>query len=306
MIPTSYHPGFAADIGPHIMPMRKFSLVAGELATKKWADLIAPAPVSYQELLLVHDSSYLAAIQTGEPRPLAESQKFPWSPALWPSVLLTNGGVIAAARSALQTGIGAALASGFHHSHQKQGEGFCTFNGLVLAGEILRRENRIQTLAVLDMDLHYGNGTALLAANRPWLRQLSIYGNDYWENVAYRDVSIVHHLDGDNHRSVPLPAGTDWLALKKIMEENIPWLLDEIRPDLLLYQAGADYLRDDPYSPLDLDHAALLERDRLVFRLAHERAIPLAWTLAGGYSPELEKIVRVHTNTFLAAQEIHG
>ena len=90
------------------------------------------------------------------------------------------------------------------------------------------------------------------------------------------------------------------------MRQSIPWLLDEVRPDLLIYQAGADYLRDDPYSPLDLNHAALLERDRLVFRMVQEREIPIAWTLAGGYSEDIQKIVKVHTNTFLAAQEIYG
>lgn len=305
MISTWYHPGFAADIGQHIMPMRKFSLVAEKLAQQPGIHFREPTPLTREELLLVHEATYIDAIRFGEPRSLAESQKFPWSPQLWPSVLLTNSGVLAAARCALESGISAVLASGFHHAHHKRGEGFCTFNGLVLAGELLRSEKRLKRVAVLDMDLHYGNGTASLATTRPWLRQLSIYGNDYWDNVSYRDVSILRHQDRENHRSVALPAGTDWSHLEKVILKHVPWLLEEARPDLLLYQAGADYLRDDPYSPLDLDHEALLARDRLVFRLAKEHGIPLAWTLAGGYSQDIEKIVQVHTNTFLAAREIY-
>lgn len=305
MISACHDPGFAAPIGKHIMPMRKFSLVASEIGNRGWADLIRPDPLDPEALLLVHDPAYILAIQTGEPRALAESQKFPWSPALWPSVLLTNAAVAEAGRLALENGIAAAVASGFHHSCADHGEGFCTFNGLVLAGEILRREGLLQRVAVLDMDLHYGNGTASLATSRPWLRQLSIYGNDYWDNFCFRDVSQRHHEDGPNHRSAALPAGTDWPQLEAIMRREIPWLLDEMRPDLLLYQAGADYLRDDPYSPLDLDHDALYQRDELVFQMTCQRGIPVAWTLAGGYTEDIAKVVEVHVNTFAAARAVY-
>ncbi len=302
MITAWHHPGFSADIGKHIMPMRKFQIVADSVNAK----ICAPPPVTAELLGQVHHPAYIEAIRTGEPRELAESQKFPWSPHLWESVLLTNGAVVAAGRTALDAGVSAAIASGFHHSCYDHGEGFCTFNGLILAAEILRAEGRIKSAAILDMDLHYGNGTATLAASRPWVRQVSIYGNDYWENVCYHDVSTKHHADGETHRSTAIPAGADNAILQELMEQSIPWLLDDLRPDLLIYQAGADYLRDDPYSPLDLDHAALRERDRLVFQMAKSRGIPVAWTLAGGYAEDINKIVLVHTNTFLAAEEIYG
>jgi acetoin utilization deacetylase AcuC-like enzyme len=302
MITAWYDPGFAAEIGPHRMPMRKFALVAEAID----AQIRAPHAVTQAMLATVHDENYIEAIRTGYPRGLAESQKFPWSASLWSSVLLTNGAVLAASRTALQERIGAAVASGFHHARRDRGEGFCTFNGLVLAGEILRLENALETVAILDMDLHYGNGTAHLAETRPWLRQLSIYGNDYQDNVCYRDVSILQHRDGPNHRSVALSAGTNGECLAKTMCESIPWLLDDLRPDLVIYQAGADYLHEDPYSPLALDHADLLARDRMVFSMARERDIPIAWTLAGGYCEDIQKVVRVHSNTFQAAQEIYG
>jgi len=303
-----HHPGFAAPIGPHIMPMRKFALVADALRSVDALEIIVPPPISKSDLLRVHTPEYVAAIESGEPRALAESQKFPWVPELFPSVCLTSGGVLAAAREALNTGISAALASGFHHSFAGHGEGFCTFNGLVVALEALRHEGLIQTAAILDLDLHYGNGTASLAASRPWLRAMSIYGNDYSENIAYRDVSIRHHEDGPNHVSAPLipSGGPDGPELMKTLEAHLPWLAEGQKPDILLYQAGADPYREDPYSPLDLTHEDLRARDKAVFTFAHQAGIPLAWVLAGGYTKDVTQVVQVHVNTALACLEVYG
>lgn len=302
MITAFYHPGFAAPIGEHIMPMRKFALVAEGLKAIRGVRLQEPAPATGEELRLVHTREYIDAVRSGEPRSLAESQKFPWSPALFPSVCLTSGACVAAARQALRDGVAAALASGFHHAHSDHGEGFCTFNGLVIAADALKTRGEVQTVAILDLDLHYGNGTASLAATRPHLTALSLFGNDYQANVPYRDVTVRHHEDGPNHFSVPLPAGCDGRRLNEILDDHLPVLLKSGRPDLLLYQAGADPLQEDPYSPLSLSHADLLERDRRVFEFARRQAIPIAWVLAGGYTPDIAKVVRVHLNTFEAAR----
>ena len=226
---------------------------------------------------------------------------------LYSSVLLTNGGVLAAARTALDEGTSGALASGFHHACADHGEGFCTFNGLVVALEALRAEGRIQSAAILDLDLHYGNGTASLVASRPWIRALSIYGNDYANNVPISDATLRHHADGDNHFSVPiLPSENDSASLQRLLEENLPWLIAESCPDLLLFQAGADPLRDDPYSPLDLDHRDLFLRDQKVFAFAKAHGIPAAWVLAGGYAPDLTKVVDAHVNTAIACLEVYN
>jgi acetoin utilization deacetylase AcuC-like enzyme len=304
---TAYHdPGFAAPIGDHVMPMRKFQLVADALAGRAGVRVEAPAPIAVDALLRVHTSAYVEAVRTGEPRVLAESQKFPWSPVLWPSVRLTNGGALAAAERALGEGVAAALASGFHHSHADHGEGFCTFNGLVVAAEALRAAGRIERVAVLDLDLHYGNGTASLCATRPWLVNVSIYGNDYWQNKPYADVENVRHADGPNHVSFALPNGSGRKELLAALERGTAALLERGRPDLLLYQAGADPYREDPYSPLDLDHDDLRERDRWVFAWARREGLPIAWVLAGGYTKDVAKVVAVHVGTFDAAQSVYG
>ena len=304
-----HHPGFAAPLGDHIMPISKFALVAERIReVLPEVEIAAPDPVSEADLARVHSPDYISAIRTGQPRELAESQKFPWSPELFPSVCLTNGGVLTAARVALEQGTSAALASGFHHSCADHGEGFCTFNGLVVALEALRAEGKIRTAAVLDLDLHYGNGTASLAATRPWLRALSIYGNDYWQNICYRDVRERRHADGVNHFSVPMipSGGSDRGVLMEALDQNLGWLLAEGRPDILLYQAGADPLRDDPYSPLDLSHEDLMERDRMVFEFAKSNDLPVTWVLAGGYSKDIRKVVEVHVNTARVWREVFG
>ena len=303
---TLFHdPGFAAPLGKHIMPISKFALVAAEIS-REFPDIriASPRPVTPGALLRVHTPHYIDAVQTGDPRELAESQKFPWSPELFRSVLMTNGGLLAAADLALTDGSSGALASGFHHACADHGEGFCTFNGLVIALESLRASGRIQTAAVLDLDLHYGNGTALLAASRPWLRALSIYGNDYWDNKPFRDVRHRHHDDGPNHISVPLvpTGGPDRDLLLTTLETHLSWLLNPEKPDILLYQAGADPSAKDTLGSLKLSDAGLRERDRRVFAAAAAARIPVVVTLGGGYPTEVEDIVRIHTNTVLAAR----
>ena len=312
MIKVFYHPGYAAPLGNHKMPIQKFALVAQALRSDPTIELVEPAPVELEDLLRVHDAGYVEAVRTGTPRALAESQKFPWSPELFPSVLLTQGGLLAAAREALECGqsaarqfgaASAALVSGFHHASQHHGEGFCTFNGLIVTLEKLKSESKIQRAAILDMDLHYGNGTAQLAETRAWLSVVSLYGNDYLENTAYRDITVLKHQDGLNHQSAALPAGCDGATQLRILEENLPRLLAPGKPDLLLYQAGADPYFEDPYSPLSLTQEDLKGRDLRVFRFALENKIPIAWVLAGGYTQDISKIVQIHVNTFHAWQE---
>lgn len=300
-----YHPHYAAPIGEHIMPIRKFGLVAEGLAEFPGVQLVEPSPIGATELLRVHSREYVEAVRTGEPRELAESQKFPWSPELFPSVCLTNGGCLAAARQALADGVSAALVSGFHHACADHGEGFCTFNGLAVSADALLAVGAAKRIAVLDMDLHYGNGTAQLAAVRPHMFQVSIYGNDYWANVPYRDVTTRHHEDGANHHSFALPAGCDRAKMLATMDLALP-LLAAWKPDVLLYQAGADPYFEDPYSPLALGHADLQARDEVVFRFAKANAIPVAWVLAGGYTRDISKVVRVHLNTFAAWRAVFG
>ncbi len=301
-----YHsPRYEADIGEHVMPIRKFAMVRRAIEAEGLPiDLLEPEPVTDTDLLRVHTADYVHAIATGEPRALAQSQKFPWSPALAEAVRWTNGGCIAALSAALDDGVAGNLASGFHHSHADHGQGFCTFNGLVVALERARAEGRLRRALIVDMDLHYGNGTAALLATRPDFHQLSIYGNWYKDNLAYRDVAAERTPDTANARSVPVPNGAGRAEYLGILEATLGPAIDRARPDAILYQAGADPYKEDPYSPLDLDHAALRARDTCVFEAAKRLGIPVMWVLAGGYTKDTSKVVEVHLNTARAAVEV--
>ena len=303
-----YSGGFAAEIGEHVMPMRKFALVKDRILERGLPALVQePAPATDQQLLRVHTQAYVEAIRTGQPRALAESQKFPWSAGLAEAVRHTNGGCVAALRSALAVGVAGNLASGFHHSHKTRGEGYCTFNGLVVAMERLRVEGRpnLRTL-VLDMDLHYGNGTAYLLAERPWAHQLSLYGNFYKDNLAVRDVTLERAPDTTNCVSIPVPAGANGEQYLALLKGSFPAAIDRAKPDVVLFQAGADPYREDPYSPLDLTHHDLRARDTYVFETCKAKGIPVMWVLAGGYTPDVSKVVEVHVNTFRAAAAVFG
>jgi acetoin utilization deacetylase AcuC-like enzyme len=296
---------YFADLGEHIMPIRKFGLVRDAIeASGVPARIAEPERATDEQLLRVHTPEYLRAIQTGEPRPLAQSQKFPWSPGLAEAVRWTNGGCIAGLDAALEDGVAGNLASGFHHAHADHGEGFCTFNGLVVALEHGRAAGRIARGLVLDMDLHYGNGTASLLASRPWAYQLSIYGNWYKSNLAYKDVASERAPDTDNAWSIPVPNGADGEQYVDFVRRSLAGAIDRAKPDVLLYQAGADPYQEDPYSPLQVDHEALRARDSFVFETARDNGLPVLWVLAGGYTPDVTKVVRVHVNTFLAAHEV--
>ena len=307
MIRLFHSARYFADLGEHIMPIRKFGLVREAIESCGVpAEIVEPVRASNEQLLRVHTPEYVRAIETGEPRALAQSQKFPWSPDLAEAVRWTNGGCIAALYSALDDGVAGNLASGFHHAHADHGEGFCTFNGLVLALEDARARKRIARGLVLDMDLHYGNGTASLLATRPWAHQLSIYGNWYKANLAHKDVESERAPDTANAWSIPVPNGASGDEYVDFVRRSLEGAIDRAKPDVLLYQAGADPYQEDPYSPLKVDHEALRARDTFVFETARALGLPVMWVLAGGYTPDVTKVVRVHVNTFLAANEVFG
>lgn len=304
-VPIYHDPRYEADIGEHIMPQRKFRMVREAIEQDGLpVELRSPAPVSDEDLLRVHTAEYVEAIRTGEPRALAQSQKFPWSPGLAEAVRWTNGGCVEAVFAALQHGVAGNLASGFHHAHGPHGEGFCTFNGLIVSLERARAEGRLQRALILDMDLHYGNGTAALLEGRPELHGLSIYGNWYKKNLAYRDVTQERAPDTENSVSVPVPAGANGEQYLDILKGALLPAIERAKPDLLWYQAGADPYKEDPYSPLDLDHADLKARDTYVFETARALGLPVAWVLAGGYTKDTSKVVLVHLNTARACCEV--
>ena len=229
--------------------------------------LVEPESLSIGTVEETHDPIYVSAIEAGEPGCLAESQGFRWDASLLAAVLASNGGVVAAAKQALQTGSNAGtLSSGLHHARRETGCGFCTFNGLVIAAREALQAGAKRVL-ILDFDAHCGGGTASLIKGDP--------------RIVQRDVSV----DRFDHYA---PQGN---ALLRVVTQAADWLpaicrqLDEAGDfDLCLYNAGVDPFEDDEGGGLQgITREHLIKREALVFDWARSRKLPVAFVLAGGY-----------------------
>ena len=253
-----------------------------------------PQPVSRTQLALVHDADYIHAVQTGTPRSLAESQGFSWDPGLWPMVLATNGGVVAAAISALEHGTAGSLSSGLHHARREIGEGFCTFNGLAIAArEALSAGAR--SVLILDLDAHFGGGTQSLISHEPRIWQVDVSVND---------------LD-----QYPLSERA-WPSIVKNCTDYLPTIhrrlqeLEQYAPrfDLCLYNAGMDPYEHCPMGGLSgITQETLDKRERMVFEWCRARRLPIAFALAGGYiGRRLDErgLVDLHRLTLSAAAQL--
>ena len=275
---------------------RKARWVAESLQAQSVAgiEFVAPEPVSEAALCALHDPAYVAAVRTGEPRALAESQGFRWDAPLWPSVCASTGGAIAAAEMALREGCAGSLSSGLHHARREQGKGYCTFNGLALAA-FHALAGGAKSVLILDLDAHCGGGTHSLVAREPRIRHADVAVDpfDYYTPAAENSFELVT----DAARYLP--------AVRELLER-----LESGSYDLCLYNAGMDPHEDSAEGGLaGITEETLAERERLVFAWCRARSIPVAFVLAGGYvSPQLpqERLVALHRLTVETAATAQG
>jgi acetoin utilization deacetylase AcuC-like enzyme len=280
---------------------RKAKWVADSLfqAPIRGIELVEPPPLTWDKVARVHDPEYIQAVQTGEPRFLAETQGFTWDPGLWPMVLSSNGGVAAAGHDALQTGLAGSLSSGLHHARRATGAGFCTFNGLAIAAyEALGAGAK--SVLILDLDAHCGGGTASLLASdrRIWQADVSVDGFDFYGR------SVVERSEGRIQlRLVDRPES----CLIEV-EEALRDALDRgPRFDLCLYNAGMDPFEGCSTGGMaGITREILTARERLVFGRLRAQKLPTAFVLAGGYIGsrlDADGLVELHRLTLTAAAE---
>jgi acetoin utilization deacetylase AcuC-like enzyme len=274
---------------------RKAMWVANSLARSPIPDieLVVPVPLTRERVAEVHDPRYVWAVETGQPRSLAESQGFRWDAGLWPMVLASNGGAVAAACAALEDGVSGSLSSGLHHAKYGTGDGFCTFNGLVIAAKAALAAGA-KSVLILDLDAHCGGGTASLIAGESGIRQL--------------DVSVCNfdsYPGSEQSQLVVVTTGSDYLRTIRRVLEEVDRRGDSF--DLCLYNAGMDPSEDCLIGgKAGITSDLLAERERLVFDWASVRRLPIAFVLAGGYiGPRLEEhgLVALHRLTLSAASQ---
>ena len=287
---------------------RKAKWVADSLADSpiEGIELVTPRPLSWDQVVQVHDPEYARAVRTGVPRGLAESQGFPWDAGLWPMVLASNGGAVAAALDALEHGLSGSLSSGLHHARRGAGAGFCTFNGLVIAAREALAAGAGSVL-ILDLDAHCGGGTASLIASEPriWQVDVSVDSFDYYGHTVGGQYGADRERSGDQVSLRLVGRSSEYLdAIERGLEEvgrKVP------RFDLCLYNAGMDPFEGCSTGGLTgITRGILAAREALVFRWCRQKAAAVAFVLAGGYigwGLDAHGLVDLHRLTLAAAAE---
>jgi acetoin utilization deacetylase AcuC-like enzyme len=283
-----WSPGYECDIGAHVFPVEKFGrlrerlLAEGEIAP---GDLVEPAPAARELLALAHTPEYLDDLEHARWTTRTMMSELPLTAGIVHAYALAAAGTTLAAREALPRGFAANLGGGFHHAFADRAEGFCYLNDLAVAARAVLREGRAARVAIVDLDVHQGNGTARIFEGDPAVFTLSIHQEHNYPMPKMRS-----DLD------VGLDDGTDdagYLAALDSALERV-WGFD---PALVLYQAGADPYREDQLGGLALTMDGLEARDRRVLEGCAARGIPAAVTLGGGYARRLEDTVEIHFRT---------
>jgi acetoin utilization deacetylase AcuC-like enzyme len=279
----------------HKFPLAKYRMLREELSGD---DRFYLQPASLAEraaILRVHGPHYADGFLDGSLDPLIMRRiGFPWSRELVDRTLGSVGSTLLATEAALQSGFGGTLAGGTHHAYRNEGSGFCVFNDLAIAIASVRVGHGMVKTAVIDLDVHQGDGTASIFAGDPSVFTLSLHGE---RNFPFRKQSST--LD------IPLPDGTGdeeyLLVLQKALEQV--W---EFGPQIVFFQSGVDGLQTDRLGRLALTRAGLAERDAMVISQTRQVDLPLVVTLGGGYSDPVEETVKAHAQTFRTAAHVYG
>ncbi|MDP3833175.1 MAG: histone deacetylase [Hydrogenophaga sp.] len=284
----------------HRFPMGKYARLRERLAAElPQVQLLEALPASDGELALVHAPAYIEAVAQGSLSAAAQREiGFPWSPAMAERARRSVGATLLASRSALGGGgLAANLAGGTHHAYADKGSGFCVFNDFAVAARLMQAEHARShrargplRVAIVDLDVHQGNGTARIFAHDDSVFTLSLHGA---KNFPFRKEP------GDI--DIELPDGCDDAAYLEALESALGELDRRFEPGLVLYLAGADPHEGDRLGRLKLTFDGLEARDRRVMDWAWHKRVPLAFAMGGGYGHDLEATVQVQVNTYRTA-----
>lgn len=280
----------------HRFPMEKYRLLRERVAAEGVGSLHLPEAADDAALLRVHDEGWVHRVARGAlDRSEVRRIGFPWSPGLVERSRRSVGGTIAAARAALRDGAGGNLAGGTHHAFADRGEGFCVFNDVAVAIRAMQAEGLLRRAAILDLDVHQGNGTAALFQNDPEVFTASVHGAS---NFPFRK----EQSDLD----LPLPDRTPDAPFLEAVEVTTRAVVERGRPELVFYLAGADPYEEDRLGRLSVTRQGLAERDRIVVEAMRRHGIPLAVVMGGGYARQVEDTVAIHFASVRAVASLAG
>jgi acetoin utilization deacetylase AcuC-like enzyme len=281
----------------HSFPIGKYRLIRERLLAEgslRPEELLVPTLAHPEDICQAHARAYWDQLRAGcLSASVMRRIGLPWSEALVRRSQASTQGTLTAARIALHDGIAVNLAGGTHHAFEDRGEGYCVLNDVAIAARCLQRDFWVQRIAVIDCDVHQGNGTAAIFAGDPDMFTFSIHGaNNY----------PFHKVPG--HLDIALPDRTADEAYLRALEPAVARILAEFRPGLIFYQAGVDPHERDRLGRLALTHAGLLHRDALVLGACRDANVPVVVTLGGGYGQDLADTVEAHCNTVRTARRI--
>ncbi|MDP9011246.1 MAG: histone deacetylase [Pseudomonadota bacterium] len=291
----SYHPGYQVALpAGHPFPIAKFPLLKERLLAEGVLapeDVVQPEPIDRDSLELVHTREYLDKLETSG-LSAAEQRRLglPWSEALWLRSRLASGGTLLAARLALQTGLAGNLAGGTHHAFADHGEGFCVLNDVAVAASRLRAEGVIARAAVIDLDVHQGNGTAALFEDVGEVFTFSMHGGRNYPAHKMRSDLDVAFEDG--------ASDGEYLAA---LVHHLPEVLEAAQADIAFYVAGVDVAAGDRYGRLALSEEGIRARDCAVIEAVRGRGVPMAIVLGGGYAATRNRTAELHAHAFREA-----
>ena len=293
-----YSPRYELDLGDHIWPTVKYRRIAERLVAERILDasnLVAAESCSWDDLALVHTSEYLDKVRLGT---LTDDDirtlELPWTAELTDGFRLMSGGTCQVAELALDDSVSVHLGGGLHHAFPNHGEGFCLFNDVAVAIRRQQRAGRIERAAIVDLDVHHGNGTAVVFEADPSVFTFSMHQQHNYPMFKPRSDLDIGLGDATGDR--------DYLNR---LREALPRVL-ATAPQLVFYLAGADPFERDRLGGLALTLEGLRRRDRMVFESARAAGASVAVVLAGGYAVDVEDTVEIHVGTVIEALQVSG
>ncbi|MBR0565753.1 histone deacetylase [Azoarcus sp. L1K30] len=281
----------------HRFPMVKYARLRARLLASALFhpdDFVVPDAATDEAILRAHDAAYLSRVAEGS-LDAAEIRRigFPWSPGMVERSRRSAGATLAACRAALTEGCGVNLAGGTHHAHRDFGSGFCVFNDAAIAALAMRAEGRARRIAIIDCDVHQGDGTAAILRDKPDIFTCSLHGA---KNFPFRKQTS--DLD------VELADGTGDEDYLKALELALEQVFTRAAPDLVIYLAGADPYSGDRLGRLDLSIEGLARRDLTVLSTCRAHGSAVAVAMAGGYASDIDDTVSIHVATVLTAARV--
>ena len=299
--PVVYHPNYAFDIGPHVFPTEKYQQIyhgLNERISDFKQSIQEPISATRDEAGLAHTAEYLDDLGSYQHTSRTCASELPISKEIIDAYYLMTGGTMLAAKLAVEQRAAVHLGGGFHHAFSDYAEGFCYINDIAVAvRNALKNENEtkhIERAAVIDTDLHQGNGTARIFGDDPRVFTFSIHQENNYPIKQKSDLDI------------GLRDGTGDKAYLRELETALQTIFSEFRPQLVLYVAGVDPYEHDQLGGLAVTMDGMKNRDSLVFRTCLEREVPIATVLAGGYAWKIEDTIQLHMNTYLALWELYS